>query len=249
MCLTFVRCLVVWGMNWLVEFFTRILKTCFIYVLIFSQLSFCRVSLVVSTVLIPKTNSALGFSAGFRCVAFSSLHQTSFNLTQSPYPANRVLTLHKSDCVWQNGGASSRFLHIDFTRINSLCPKHTYTCFCSSFMLVVCWLFLLTKALFSNCCDRRSGGLCDKKLGAKCGLEDIKSPSIPSNASTNWCFLSPSTIYFFSWRELAQRQEDDDTEQVPFLWSWVRPWGNDMMEVGVWMVMVRKFYSKSTPKA
>ena len=111
-------------------------------------------------------------------------------------------TLHKSDCVWQNGRA--RFLHIDFTRINSLCPKHTYTCFCSSFMLVVCWLFLLTKALFSNCCDRRSGGLCDKKLGAKCGLEDIKSPSIPSNASTNWGFLSPSTIYFFSWRELAE---------------------------------------------
>ena len=147
-------------------------------------------------------------------------------------------TLHKSVCVWQNGRA--RFLHIDFTRINSLCPKHTYTCFCSSFMLVVCWLFLLTKALFSNCCDRRSGGLCDKKLGAKCGLEDIKSPSIPSNASTNWCFLSPSTIYFFSWRELAQRQEDDNTEQVPFLWSWGRLWGDDMMEVRVWIVMVSK---------
>ena len=145
-------------------------------------------------------------------------------------------TLHKSDCVWQNRVASSRFLHIDFTRINSLCPKHTYTCFCSSFMFVVCWLFLLTKALFSNCCDRRSGGLCDKKLGAKCGLEDIKSPSIPSNASTNWCFLSPSTIYFFSWWELAQRQEDDNTEQVPFVWSCGRPWGNDMMETEVWMV-------------
>ena len=93
------------------------------------SLSLRRVSSVVSTVLIPKTNSALGFSAGFRCVAFSSLHQTSFNLTQSLYPANRVLTLHKSDCVWQNGGASSRFLHIDFPRINyhPMCQSYVYS--------------------------------------------------------------------------------------------------------------------------
>ena len=48
----------------------------------------------------------------------------------------------------------------------------------------------------------------------------------------------PLPQFTFSADESLQRH-DDDIEQVP-LWSCGRPWGNDMMEVRVWMAMVSK---------
>ena len=144
-------------------------------------------------------------------------------------------TLHKSDCVWQNRVASSRFLHIDFTTINSLCPKHTYILvsvpvLCSLFVDCSYW----QKPCSPTAVTEGQVGCVTKSWARSAVWKILKGHQFhPTRAPID--ASCPLPQFTFSTDESLQRH-DDDTEQLPLLWRCGRLWGNDMMETEVWMV-------------